>query len=449
MVEIQLARGVKDWYGSDAMLRNKIRDTLRDVFETYGFEPIETPPIERRQVLGFKGGGEIQKEVFQLNDQGERDLALRFDQTVPFARFLAVNSDVPLPFKRYVIGEVFRDGPTQPEQGRYRVFTQCDVDIAGVAGMSAEAELLSLADTAFKNLGIGGVEVMVNNRKVLNGILDYAGVPQELASRAIVSLDKLDKIGLEGVVGELEQLNNNGKSLNNQSISTLMESVSYTGTNVEKHAYLTERLTSEQAVEGLREVSEVIQYSQASGLSYVTFDPSLARGLDYYTGTTMEVYPVDRSIINSAILAGGRFDDMVGDFQTSEEQKEKGETKIIPAVGFSFGLERMAMLVSAVNPETRQTPVDIYIIPMDSDQVGHSLSTAQILRQNGLNVDIALEPYRRLREGIAYADKKGMPYVGILGSNEVENKTLSVRNVTTNDRFELPVMNINHETLGL
>jgi len=440
-IEVQLARGVKDWYGSDAILRNQIRDTLRRVFELYGFEPVETPPIERREVLGFKGGGEIQKEVFQVTDQGGRDLALRFDHTVPYARFLAVNSDVPLPFKRYVIGEVFRDGPTQPEHGRYRVFTQCDVDIAGIAGMSAEAELLSLADYAFRELGIGGVEVKINNRKLLNGILDYAEVPKELALRTISTLDKLDKIGLDGVVDELSQLKEEGSNnnLDERKINTLLELISYEGTNEEKLTYLSDRLTSEQAKEGLHEISEVIQYSQASGMSYVIFDPSLARGLDYYTGTTMEVFPIDKSVINSAVLAGGRYDDMVADFQKL--------TTRIPAVGFSFGLERVATLVSAVRTETKQTPVDIYIIPFDKGYVRDSLQTAQILRQNGLNVDIALEPLRRIGDNISYANKKGIPYVGILGGNEVENKTLSVKNLITGEQNELPLMNINRDML--
>ena len=190
--EFKIAKGVKDWYGKDAILRNEIKDTLRRVFEKYGYNPLETPMIERAETMKFKGGQEIQKEIFTLKDQGRRELALRFDQTLPLARFVASNKDIKFPFKRYVIGEVFRDGPAQPEQGRYRVFTQCDVDILGVKNMIAESELLALAQDCFKELGLGNIIIKINNRKLLDGILDYADIPEKKKFEAIIILDKID-----------------------------------------------------------------------------------------------------------------------------------------------------------------------------------------------------------------------------------------------------------------
>ncbi|MBD3248669.1 hypothetical protein GF336_01350 [Candidatus Woesearchaeota archaeon] len=502
--KFDVAKGVKDWYKEDAILRNQVRSTLRNIFEKYGFVPIETPIIERRDSLGFKGGGEIQKEVFRLEDQGGRKLALRFDQTVPLARFVASHKDLKFPFKRYAIGEVFRDGPTQPEQGRYRSFTQCDADILGVKEMAAEAELFALAQDAFKELGLGNVEVKINNRKLLEGLLDYAGVPDHAKLRTITTLDKLDKIGLDGIKEELSdltifdqemalsndtlqelfekykkqgisgveypmkskiisELDKNGyeeilsffqdiedesklftkvaeyktkgpKLLASENVGKIMDSISTKGTNDEIYNRLTSTISSPKGKEGLEEVKELLDYSSKMGLDFIQLDPCLARGLDYYTGTTIEVYLKDKRIVKSAILAGGRFDDMVGDF--------RGENEDIPAVGFSFGLERLVMVLKDYNKDNiKPTNTELYLIPIGKT-TDECLGIAHTLRNQGLNIDMELQKNKKIGNSIGYADTLGIPYVGLIGEDEIKEECITVKNLKSGIQEKVKIENI-------
>jgi histidyl-tRNA synthetase len=427
--DLILAKGVKDWYGKQAILRNQVRDTLRNIFERYGYNPLETPIIEREEVLGFKGGGEIQKEVFRLKDQGERPLALRFDQTVPLARFFANNPELKIPFKRYVIGEVFRDGPTQPEQGRYRIFTQCDVDVIGIASVAAEAELLMLASDAFNELGLGDVTVKINNRKVLDGIMDVAGIPDLYKMQSILAIDKLEKIGLEGVKKELHEIGNN--ALSGSAIETLLKNTFVQGNSDDRLNYLRNIMRTDVGNTGLSEISELLEYCREMNLNFVEFDPSLARGLDYYTGTTFEVFLKKRDIVNSAIVAGGRFDNMVGEFRGSDQP--------IPAVGISFGLERICVTLESTLSKLRETPVEFYIIPLNT--VARSLSIAHTLRQQKIKVDVDLTG-RSLKSAMRFVDSLDIPFVGILGENEVEKGVITIKRMRDSLQREVSLKDI-------
>jgi len=502
---LEPAKGTKDWYGRETILRNQIRDTLTEVFERYGYDRLETPPIERREALGFKGGGEIQKEVFRLHDQGGRDLALRFVQTVPLSRYVASTPTLKFPFKRYAIGEVYRDGPTQPEQGRYRVFTQCDVDVLGVKEMTAEAELLALAQDAFKELGLGGVEVNINNRKLLDGILDYAKVSPEARQRTIGILDKMDKIGRDGVESELITLTlNDGETeLSDGTLATLFTAYDNIGISAITEVSNAQRITQElgeqgyQSIkeifsdkrinqsrsllygevanfktkgdillelgsiekimnaiseadnetafsrleglvkspigrEGLSEIKTLLNYSDALGFDFIRFNPALARGLDYYTGTTIEVYLKDKTIISSAILAGGRFDNMVGDF--------RGGNQEIPAVGFSFGLERLSMILGE-QQDTPETVRQIYVIPI-GDTTDRCLKIAHELRNQGINVDMSLNTGGKVGKKIEYADKNNIPFVGFVGEDEIESGTIKIKNLQTGEQKNIPLLKV-------
>ncbi len=505
--QFEVAKGNRDWYGVDAVLRNRVSGILREVFERYGYDPIETPVLETRNALAFKGGGEIQKEVFQLRDQGGRDLALRFDQTVPLARFVASHQDIKFPFKRYVIGPVFRDGPTQPEQGRFRQFTQCDVDVLGIKQMAAEAELFALAQDAFGALGLGGVDVKINNRKLLDGVLDYAGVPDHAKLRTIVTLDKMDKIGLEGVRASLNELtlsdremslDNNtlneffavydsrgsvaalnemkgkiiaevgepgfrevermagnignrsdlfskvadyrtmgNKLLTGDNVQRVMDITQYSGDNEEVYRKLEGAVNSEKGREGLSEVRQLLDYSKSMNLDFIRLDPSLARGLDYYTGTTIEVYLKDRNIVNSAILAGGRFDDMVGDFRGGDEE--------IPAVGFSFGLERLVMILADKEKNNvRPTNTQIYLIPV-GNSTDQCLRVAHDLRKLGVKVDMELQGSKKVKRSIGYADSKGIRYVGFVGEDEIRDGAVALKNLKTGEQSSVKVEDVyNH-----
>ena len=427
--EILLAKGVRDWYGKQAILRNRVKDTLRSLFERYGFNPLETPVIERQEMLAIKGGGEIQKEVFRLSDQGKRNLALRFDHTVPLARFYANNSELKIPYKRYVIGEVFRDGPTQPDQGRYRIFTQCDVDVIGVGTMAAEAELLTLASDAFEALGLGSVVVKFNNRKVLDGIMDYAKVPANVKGQTILILDKLEKFGEDQVKKELREME--GSSLSNSSIELLLTTISTQGSNAQRIDFLYKIISTSFGKEGLVEICQVLDYCDNMGLKAVEFDPSLARGLDYYTGTTFEVFLQNKDIVNSAIVAGGRFDNMIGDF--------KGSRDPIPAIGISFGLERICMTLESTLTQLDDTTTELFIIPLGT--MGESLRIAHILRKNGVCVDIDLTG-RSLKAALRYANALSIPYVGIIGDDELAKGVITVKRFSDSFQNQVSVQDV-------
>tara|TARA_Y100000310_G_scaffold335863_1_gene418957 strand:- start:220 stop:1743 length:1524 start_codon:yes stop_codon:yes gene_type:complete len=499
-IKFDVAKGHRDWYGVNTLLRDEVRDTLRSVFERYGFVRIETPIIEDRAALGFKGGGEIQAEAYKLSDQGERELALRFDQTVPLARFLATHREIKLPFKRYVIGEVFRDGPTQPEQGRFRSFTQCDADTVGVKEMSAEAEFMALAKDAFQDLGLGDVEFQVNNRKLLDGILDFAGVPEHARPRTVSTLDKMDKVQAAGVKSQLldlrladepmqisndtfDALRDNYDAGPQQAVESLRDQIIAEVTEKgydEIHTIVTEaaskgamigeidgyrcegdllltpdivdrvilatetlgdnnttfhaiasNVSSDIGREGLDEVWQLLKYADAMGFDFVKLNPALARGLDYYTGTTIEVYLQDRSIVDSAILAGGRFDDMVGDFRGAGED--------MPAVGFSFGLERLVMVLKEQR-DVPQSRTQLYLIPL-GETTDACLRVAHDIRQSGVNADMDLRG-RKLGKAIQHAESLGIPYVGIVGDDEIGNNTVSVKNLDSGDQESVPVADV-------
>lgn len=486
----EVARGVRDWSGAEAILRNKVRSALLQVFERYGYNPLETPVFETTEALGFKGGGEIQKEVFRLTDRRGHQVGLRFDHTVPLARYIATNRNLRFPFKRYAVGEVFRDGPAKVEQGRYRTFTQCDVDVVGVPGMSAEAELFALARDAFDEIGLGGVKVKINNRKLLDGILSYVGVPQTSKLKTIVALDKRDKIGIDGVKDELSAMrtyepplilsrgivkdlmniynedsaipdklqervsqeireglvevkqilessptaseaerrlhlyeNRGNLALEKETVDHLLQMTSLAGGNEDTYRVLSRSLGHN---EGLQEISQLLEYARKMSLDFIEFDPALARGLDYYTGTTIEVFLKNTDILKSAILAGGRYDDMVGDFRGDDER--------IPAVGFSFGLERVVqVLKSSIDMgDIPQNMTQLYLIPMDT--LDETLRIAQKLRHQGLNVDVHHDSYKKVGDVIYHADQVGIGHVGFVGEDELKADSVTIKNLRSGNQ---------------
>ena len=287
---IQLAKGVRDVAPADKLLKNKVVSTLQNVFERYGFMPLETPILERYETLAAKfAAGEASdalKEIFRLNDQGKRDLGLRFDLTVPLARYVAMSPNLKMPFKRYAIGEVFRDGPIK--LGRYREFWQMDIDTVGTGSMLADAEIVAMTAAAFEQLGLK-VVIKINNRKVLNGLLEQIGFAEK--EPAMVALDKLDKIGTDGVAKELKE-----RGYTQKQVDTLLSLIS-TKTTLQD---LEIKMTDNEGKEGLQELSELFSYLKSMKLSSAVFDVSLARGLAYYTGTVFEVYlpngPVNSSL---------------------------------------------------------------------------------------------------------------------------------------------------------
>ncbi|MCP3682275.1 MAG: histidine--tRNA ligase [bacterium] len=409
----QIARGTRDLYGEEKIARDSVVETLKKVFAKYGFAPLETPLIERYATLSSKyaGGAEILKETFKLKDQGDRELGLRYDLTVPLCRFIAMNPTIKMPFKRYEIGSVYRDGPIKA--GRYRQFVQCDVDIVGVNAKTAEAELIMLAQDAFKEIGLD-VVIKVNNRKILNGILDVFEISDK--ESVILTIDKLDKIGADNVKKELKQ-----KGVKN--VDKLMKVVQTKGNFYEKVNDLMRLVQSKEGITGIKEIEELFGYLKSK--KNVEFDTSLARGLVYYTGTVFEVF-LKKGEIKSAIAAGGRFDEMIPQFLETKRE--------YPAVGISFGLDVISDVVK--KGAGVKTPTKVFVIPIKTFK--KSLAIAQELRDAGVNTEIDLAE-RGISRNLDYANTLGIPYVVFIGAKELKEKKVKLRDMKTGNEKMLSV----------
>ena len=407
-MKLQLPKGTRDFKPEEMITMNKIVSTLKEIFEVYGYSPLETPSFERFDILSSKyaGGAEIMKETFKFRDQGKRDLALRYDLTVPMCRFVGMNPNIKMPFKRYQTGEVFRDGPV--ESARYRQFTQCDVDIVGCNDMSADAEIIALTDKAFKKLGFDFI-IKVNNRKLLNDILKYCKVSENKAEDVILSIDKLEKFGLETVKKELKE-----KNINQKTTNEILKIINIEGSNKEKLNKLKKIFKNS---DGLNEISDLLDYLKILNIN-AELDPSLARGLSYYTGTVIEVI-LKNSKVKSSVCGGGRYDKMIGDFLG------KGD---YPAVGISFGLDRIYDAYIEKNKEEKKTVTQVYIIPINTFK--DSLKIAEELRNEGVKVDIDLAgkgPSKNLK----YANSLNIPYVLFIGEEELKQNKVKLKDMNT------------------
>tara|TARA_Y100000310_G_C20657232_1_gene802622 strand:- start:694 stop:1968 length:1275 start_codon:yes stop_codon:yes gene_type:complete len=424
-MSLQLPRGTKDFAPEEKILRDEIVNTLKEVFELYGYAPLETPTFERFEVLSSKyaGGDEILKETFRFKDQGSRELALRYDLTVPFSRFIAMNPNLKMPFKRYQIGEVYRDGPIA--SSRYRQFLQCDVDVVGSSSMVTDADIVSLTNDVFKKLKLD-VIIKINNRKLLNDILSINKIDKNDFDTVILSLDKLEKFGEKVVKEELKK-----KKIEEESIKKILELISIKGENNDKIKKLDSSLKES---EGLKEIKELINYLEIMGVEFV-FDVSLARGLSYYTGTVFEIVLKD-SKIKSSISGGGRYDKMIGSLVG------RGE---FPAVGISFGIDRIYDALKEVGVELKKTPTKIYLIPINTRK--ESMGILKQLRDNGINSDIDLLG-KGISKNLQYANSLRIPFVLIIGENELNDKKLKLKDMESGDEESLSVDEIISKVLS-
>ena len=405
---LQLPKGTRDLKPEEAIVRNKIVSTLKDVFEVYGYPPLETPAFERYDILASKyaGGAEILKETFKFKDQGKRELGLRYDLTVPMCRFVGMNPNIKMPFKRYAIGEVFRDGPV--EKARYRQFTQCDVDVVGIKGMTADAEIIALTSRAFKKLGFD-TTIKINNRKLLNDLLLNAGVKKDKLETILLTIDKLEKFGLDTVKKELKQ-----KKINNKTINNIIKIINIKGNNREKIIKIKKIIKNS---DGLNEIQELISLLNILKVN-VDFDVSLARGLAYYTGTVIEAL-LQKSSVKTSVAGGGRYDKMIGSFLG------KGE---YPAVGISFGVDRIYDAYVEKNKVVQKTVTKVYIIPINTFK--ESLKIAEELRNENVDVDIDLlgkGPSKNLQ----YANSLGIPYVIFVGKDELKQNKIKLKDMNS------------------
>lgn len=414
-MKLENSKGTKDFPPEEKILRNEVVSSLKRVFERYGYSPLETPVIERYELLSAKAGAgeesDAMKEIFTLTDQGGRKLGLKFEQTLSFARFIGMNPSIKMPFKRYEIGPVFRDGPIK--LGRYRQFWQCDVDIVGTSSMLADAEILALALDAFKEMGLDAY-LEVNNRKLLKGIIEFAGISSNLADSVVISVDKLKKLGKDEVRKELEQ-----KGINDDKIAKLLSAFDVSGTTAEKLATLKGIITNDIGKEGLKELEEVFSYLSKEQKEKVVFFTSLARGLGYYTGTIFEGY-MKKSQVTSSICGGGRYDNMIPMLLQSKKE--------YPCTGISFGLDVINDVMKISKKELSKTVTRIFVIPIKTSK--ECFSICQKLRDNNLDADMDMLG-RGISNNLSYANTLNIPFVLIIGEKELEQNKVKLKDMKT------------------
>lgn len=424
MREFKTLRGMRDFLPRDMIKREKILRIIRKVFESYGFEPLETPAIEYWEVLSRKCGEEVKKQIFKFKDKGGRDVGLRFDLTVPFARVVAQNPYLPKPFKRYCISRVWRY--ERPQTGRYREFWQADADIAGSPLPDADAEVIAVGVDALKALGLDNIEVRLSNRKILEGMAVKAGVPSDKILDTFRSIDKLDKIGLEGVMEELFS-----KGIPGEVSERLLKFISTNGENMEVLENVRSLLSgSKIGEEGIKELISILDILEAYDVhKYVKIDLSIVRGLDYYTGPIFE-YVLKESPSGEqfrlAIAGGGRYDNLI----------ELYGGPHVPATGVSLGVERIMEVLESNISKEEETLTKVYIVPAKEEVRLEAIKIAQKLRRENIPTEIDLMK-RKLDKSLEYADKKGIPYAIIVGPRDLKEGFIVLRDMKTRLQEEI------------
>lgn len=435
------AKGTRDFGPSKMYRRLYILNVIRKLFTQHGFQPLETPAMENLSTLTGKYGDEGDQLMFKILNSGDflqdvslqdvnakklvpqiAEKALRYDLTVPFARFVATNrNDIQFPFKRYQIQPVWR--ADRPQKGRYREFYQCDADVVGTDSLLCEQELMEMAHEVLLSLGLKEFAIKINNRKVLTGITDTIGEPGKEAIMC-VAIDKLDKIGKDGVEKELLE-----RGIAPAAIALLLPTLEIKGDSREKINGLREVLKDSQVgLKGLEELEKVFDFLEATVPDHkMIFDPALARGLSYYTGAIFEIKAL--GVQMGSISGGGRYDNLTGIFGLPN----------VSGVGISFGIDRLYDVMEELQlfPEITEFGTQILIVPMDESVVGFALKSAQTLREVGATVELYPEPGAKMKKQLGYADARQIPFVGIIGSDEMQTGVVSLKNLKTGEQEKL------------
>ena len=422
-MKIQNVKGGYDFLPKEQKIRNYINNTLRKTFEKYGFQPIETPILCYYDILSDKYDEEndILKEIYKLRDQGERKLGLRYDLTVPFAKFIALNKNqIKLPFKRYEIAKAFRDGPVKV--GRDREFTQCDADVVGLDGQLIEAELMSLFVKAFNELNIE-IIIKYNSRNLMTGLILESGIDSSLVQNVTTIIDKKDKLTDIEFKEKLFEI-----GLSNNQVNNITK---YFDLSLDNLIELFQDTSNEKIKLGLQELNNLSKMLKSINIdSICIFSSSLARGQNYYTGNVFEVYEKNGKI-NGSIGAGGRYDKMIGDFINDGNK--------YPTVGISFGLSSIYELLKDNTMFNERSNTDIYIIPLGTEI--ESLKIANMLRYLDCNVEIEMKN-KKLKKSLDYANKEKIPYVIILGEDEIKKRVFCIKDMFNNSNLEIEFDNL-------
>lgn len=434
VIKPSLPKGTRDFLPEQMILRQQVFDTIRSIFERYGYLPLETPSIEKLEVLSGKYGDEGERLIFKVLKRGTgledllrgesrfvveryQDLveeALRYDLTVPLSRVVAMyQRDLVFPFKRYQIQPVWR--ADRPQRGRYREFYQCDVDTVGTGSMLADAETIAIVFDVLTSLGFKNFKIRMNNRKILNGIMQHAGISRERANQVFVAIDKLDKIGLDGVKSELAD-----RGLTAKESRDILQVFELTGSPASMLSQLRTSFSGIPDIDsGAAELQEIVDFLTDLGVppDFYQIDLFLVRGLGYYTG------PIHESVVQEpkigSLSGGGRYDHLIGMFLGRD----------IPAVGTAFGIERIidVMTQQQMAPEIK-SKTQVLVAVFDEATRGASLQLTQELRRSGLNVENFVE-LAKLKKQFTYADRKNIPFLVILGPDEVAANQVTVKDM--------------------
>lgn len=428
MIKPSILSGFMELLPEDQILFNNMINTIRHNYEKFGFVPQDTPILEKSEVLLAKSGGETEKQVYRFN-KGDTDISMRFDLTVPLARYVAqYYSSLSFPYRRYQIGKVYRGERSQ--KGRFREFYQCDIDIIGNGKLNVmyDAEIPAIIYSVFKDLGFDSFTIHINNRKLLNGFFNSLGI--EDGTEILRIIDKIEKVGADPVKKELSEF-----GIADASVERIMEFIDIKGNNNEILSSV-ERLNIEnlQFLEGLKELKAVVEhikYFDVPEANYI-IDLRIARGLDYYTGTVYETILNDYPSIGS-VCSGGRYDNLAQHYTNQQ----------LPGVGISIGLTRLFYQLreaNIINGNDKSTPSEVMIISMDEDQ-SYSINVSSKLRA----ADIACEVYfeeGKLNKKLNYANKLGIPYVILIGSEEVQTGNLTLKDMVKGEQFKLSIEDV-------
>ncbi|MCK4353503.1 histidine--tRNA ligase [candidate division WOR-3 bacterium] len=410
-IEPKLLKGMRDFLPEDMRKREYVIRGIKNIFVKYGFEPLETPAIEYWDVLSGKDRyGEEETLIYKFKDRGKRDVGLRFDFTVPLARVIAMYPEITMPFKRYQIQPVWRGD--KPQHGRFREFYQCDIDIVGTHSMFADAEILAITCEIFSALGFKEFKIKINNRKILKAICECAGVSQVQEFTVYRAMDKFERIGIEGIAEELRS-----NKISNTAIKKILNILQTSKSILDLEKVLPQK-------EGLQELKSLFGYLETFNIrkECFSFDPWLARGLDYYTGPIFEVI-VEKPKIGS-LAGGGRFDKLIGMFSGRE----------IPAVGIAIGLERIIAVMDELSMLSEIEPqVKILVTQFDEESSPYSISIANELRNLGLSTEIYPD-FVKLSKQFKYASRRKIQWVIVAGPDEIKAKTVNIKNMTTGDQ---------------
>ena len=420
--------GFMELIPNEQILFEQIKRTIEKTYQKFGFLPLDTPILELSEVLLAKAGGETEKQIYRF-EKGDTDISMRFDLTVPLAKYVAKNyGNLSFPFRRYQIGKVYRGERTQ--KGRFREFYQCDIDIIGDGELSIinDAELPSVIYNIFKELGFDDFTICINNRKILNGL--FKSLEQkENATEILRIIDKIEKIGKEAVIEELEKI-----EVQNEAMNKIINFIEIEGTTDKKLKKLNElNIENEEFKIGLNELTQVVKYVRLFGIPESNFkvDLTIARGLDYYTGTVYETF-LNKYRELGSVCSGGRYENLA-EYYTDKQ---------LPGVGISIGLTRLFYKLNELQliKAEKKSVAEVLIVPMIEDMTV-PIKVATQLRKTGVNTEIFLND-KKLKAKIKYADKLEIPYIIVIGEDEINSGIVKIKNMETGEEKETPIENI-------